>query len=374
MRLYHLCIAAWFSGLSLSGATGNSALKADVVDFGTGSNSFSLTFEAVENPSNSADTNDWGAVGYSFGMSRYEISEGMIDAYNAHSENSAFPIFYDSTPRGADKPATSITWNEAARFVNWLNTSKGYSAAYLFPGPNNSNISSWTEDHPDDWNPLNPYRSKRAVYVLPTLDEWYKAAYYDPALNDGDGGYWKYAVKTNTDPTPVTGGTGQDEVVYGNGVSGSPADITNAGGLSAYGVMAMNGNVWEWTETPEGDGYYTGSSQRGFVGGSWADMTADSFDSSQVLFKRPNVSYLQAGFRVVSLLDFNGGGDFSGGGDSFGGGDFGGAGDGGFSGLSSTVPEPGSLLFVCGSAALALRRRWKGRRPVPSIRAAVSRL
>ena len=25
-----------------------------------------------------------------------------------------------------------------------------------------------------------------------------------------------------------------------------PADITNAGGLSKYGTMAQNGNVWEW--------------------------------------------------------------------------------------------------------------------------------
>ena len=34
--------------------------------------------------------------------------------------------------RGADKPATSVSWNEAARFINSLNTSAGSTPAYKF--------------------------------------------------------------------------------------------------------------------------------------------------------------------------------------------------------------------------------------------------
>jgi sulfatase modifying factor 1 len=34
--------------------------------------------------------------------------------------------------RGPNKPATNISWKEAARFVNWLNTSTGGFAAYKF--------------------------------------------------------------------------------------------------------------------------------------------------------------------------------------------------------------------------------------------------
>ena len=58
---------------------------ADVVTFGSGSNTFTLTFEAVEDQGNLADSTGFGAVGYSFGMSRYEVTERMIDVYNSAS-------------------------------------------------------------------------------------------------------------------------------------------------------------------------------------------------------------------------------------------------------------------------------------------------
>ena len=50
-----------------------------------------------------------------------EVSEQMIADYNIYS---AGPTITKDT-RGANKPATGVSWNEAARFVNWLNTSQG---------------------------------------------------------------------------------------------------------------------------------------------------------------------------------------------------------------------------------------------------------
>jgi formylglycine-generating enzyme required for sulfatase activity len=37
-----------------------------------------------------------------------------------------------STGNGANRPATGVSWNEAARYVNWLNTSNGLAPAYKF--------------------------------------------------------------------------------------------------------------------------------------------------------------------------------------------------------------------------------------------------
>jgi sulfatase modifying factor 1 len=325
--------------------------SADVVTFGSGSNTFTLTFEAVEDLGNAADSNGFGAVGYAFGMSRYEISEKMIDVYNSFASNPLFQIAYDDSGRGANKPATSITWNEAARFVNWLNTSRGYRPAYNFQSEDESNIVPWTDspEDIDDFQEDNPYRSMGAAYVLPSLDEWFKAAYYSPTLNAGAGGYWDYSVKTNSTPNSVTGGTGATDVVYGHGVEGSPADVTNAGGLSEYNIMAMNGNAWEWTESPENGRYGSGASDRAIVGGSWADMTATDFRRERVLYNSPEFNLAQAGFRVVSLepLDFAGGGD-----------------DGGIVPFGdSTVPEP-SICFLCGtlSLAAACRKKLTGQR------------
>ncbi|MGV2338871.1 MAG UNVERIFIED_CONTAM: hypothetical protein LVR18_34270 [Planctomycetaceae bacterium] len=89
------------------------------------------------------------------------------------------------------------------------------------------------------------------MYALPTPCEWHKVACYSPALNGGAGGYYRYAVASDTAPTPVASGVDPNTTVYGfNGSGIGPADITQAGGLSSYGVMCMNGNVWELNESP----------------------------------------------------------------------------------------------------------------------------
>jgi hypothetical protein len=105
----------------------------------------------------------------------------MIDKANAEGG-----LGITKNTRGADKPATSVSWNQAARFVNWLNTSSGSTPAYKFaiqPGEagyiQNTNIELWTISDAG-YNPNNLYRNSLARYFLPSVDEWYKAAYYDP--------------------------------------------------------------------------------------------------------------------------------------------------------------------------------------------------
>jgi len=80
------------------------------------------------------------------------------------------------------------------------------------------------------------------VYFLPSVDEWYKAAYYDPT----GGAYYDYPTGSNTAPTPVASGTAAGTAVYSGQVG--PANITLAGGLSPYGTMGQGGNVYEWDE------------------------------------------------------------------------------------------------------------------------------
>ena len=64
---------------------------------------------------------------YSYRMGKFEISEQMIDKANAEG---GLGITKDT--RGLNKPATSVSWNEAATFVNWLNTSTLHTPAYKF--------------------------------------------------------------------------------------------------------------------------------------------------------------------------------------------------------------------------------------------------
>jgi hypothetical protein len=104
--------------------------------FGSGANAFNIDFVTIGNPGNAADTtgdpNPAGSVPYTYRIGKFEISEEMIDKANAVG---GLAIIHDI--RGAEKPATSMSWYDAAKFVNWLNTSIGAQPAYRFDGSGN---------------------------------------------------------------------------------------------------------------------------------------------------------------------------------------------------------------------------------------------
>ena len=94
-----------------------SAAQAAVVSFGSGEYAFQMEFVTIGNPGNLADTtgtpNPAGAVGYEYGIGKFEVSEDMITKFNASQS-----LQITKETRGTAKPATNISWNEAARFVN----------------------------------------------------------------------------------------------------------------------------------------------------------------------------------------------------------------------------------------------------------------
>jgi formylglycine-generating enzyme required for sulfatase activity len=275
---------------------------AAVVSFGSGGNSFSMEFVTIGNPNNAPDTtgdpNPAGAVGYTYGIGKFEVSEDMIDKYNSAFGNAnSLTITKDS--RGANKPATGVSWNEAARFVNWLNTSTGGFAAYKFTTNGvNDNIALWTAADTLDYDSANPYRSKRATYVLPSYNEWYKAAYYNPSNST----YYNFPNGSDTAPTAVASGTTANTAVF-KGQS-EPADVDQAGGLSPYGVMGLGGNVNEWEESSFDLANNSDSSIRGIRGGNWDDSFAPLGSSSRNnsdVNGYPSDEYPYVGFRVASL-------------------------------------------------------------------------
>jgi formylglycine-generating enzyme required for sulfatase activity len=292
-RLIALLLTVHFCTASADRALGDT--------FGSGANTFDIEFVTIGNPGNAADdinaNPDFaGSVPYVYRMGKFEISEQMIAKANAEG---GLGISKDT--RGPDKPGTPVNWNEAARFVNWLNTSSGSAPAYKFtrqPGEvgysANANIELWTVGDAG-YNPNNLYRNSLARFFLPSVDEWYKAAYYDPT----SGVYYDYPTGSDSAPTRVASGTAAGTAVY-NGQPG-PADITLAGGLSPYGTMGQGGNVYEWEETDFDlvNGPIPSLSARGVRGGNWL------FNSSILLSSsRGNTSPTSAsnfGFRVASI-------------------------------------------------------------------------
>ena len=233
-------------------------------------------------------------------MGKFEVSEDIITKYNANFVTTNGLVITKDTRR-PDKPATSVSWNEAARFVNWLNTSTGGFAAYNATGGVNSDITPWTALDTLDFDANNPYRSVRNNFVLPSMDEWYKAAYYEPTANGGLGGYFNFPNGSDTAPTAVASGTATNTAVYGQTVAQGPADIMSAGGLSPYGIMGLGGNVFEWEETAFSLNNSSGSSDRGFRGGDWNDVSLDLSSSIRSNGNPAGGNVRLFGFRVASL-------------------------------------------------------------------------
>jgi len=272
--------------------------------FGSGAYSFSMEFVTISNPNNLADTagtpNPAGSVPYIYNLGKYEVSRDMVlKASTAGGLGLTLADMTDRGGNGADKPAAGISWNQAARFVNWLNASKGFAPAYNFSTSGaNDHISVWaTGQHIDN----NRFRHKAAYYFLPTIDEWYKGAYFDPNKNGGLGGYWLYPTRSNDAPAYSSGGTVANTAIYGGQIG--PADIYNAGGLSAYGTMGQGGNVWEWMETANDLFNDVPDELRTFRGGAFDNINTDTYQ--QAIFNsfghQPNDQNLINGFRVAMI-------------------------------------------------------------------------
>jgi formylglycine-generating enzyme required for sulfatase activity len=155
---------------------------------------------------------------------------------------------------------------------------------------------------------LNPYRNSLAKYFLPSYNEWYKAAYYNP----DNSTYYNFPNGSDTMPVSVESGTDNNTAVYTvfdqsyNPIPGSPngpADVDKAGGLSPFGVMGLGGNVFEWEESSGDLANSSGSSSRGIRGGSWdvglgSGPLSSSARSGQAL-AGDGLNFI--GFRVASL-------------------------------------------------------------------------
>ena len=302
-------------GFTLAGVLALTITSAHADTFGSGADTFIIDFVDIGNAGNTDDlgagggiySTPYGGVSYGYRMGTYEISQDAITKATASGLGSVVAGSW-----GASQPAADMTWFEAAAFVNFLNTSTGHQAAYQLTGV--TALTPWASV--DAWQAggENLYRHKDAYYFLPSEDEWYKAAYHQ---NDGvSANYWDYATGSNSIPTAVASGTGAGTAVY-DGAAGSPAAVNNDGGLSAYGTMGQNGNVWEWDESA-----FDGISEfRAVSGGGWLNTESDLRSSMTQPLVAPSFSNFVVGFRVAS------------------------------------VPEPTSALLLLGSGAMLLLRR-----------------
>lgn len=168
-------------------------------------------------------------------------------------------------------------------------------------------------------------RSSSSKFWIPSEDEWYKAAFFDPAIGGGSGGYWTYATRSNTPPGNAIGGlpnqvnyrayagpqTGiVDDTIYSVTQSATfhtdQNYLTDAGAYtssqSAFGTYDQNGNAAEWNEAiPVFSGWPPGSA-RGVRGGWWSiyfdsNLRSNVRDGFDPLTESANI-----GFRLATSV------------------------------------------------------------------------
>ena len=282
-----------------------------------------IQWVTVGDPGNTADTDPagFGAVAASFQIMRYEFTnQQYADFLNAVAATDTYSLYNSrmaSSDRGGivqrglsgtfsyavktnmgDKPVICVSWFDAARVANWYQngaagTSSTETGAYTLSG----NVNG---------QPVAVNSGAR--FFIPTVDQWYKAAFYKGGGTDA--GYWNYATQSDTAPTSVSAGatgigsagsTGNyanyAAAAGWNGLTGDVTTIGTNGGLGAYGTFDMSGNLNEWNDY---DGITTGL-YRGIWGGSWNGV-ADDLSSSHSVDYAPTQESTTIGFRLASPL------------------------------------------------------------------------
>jgi sulfatase modifying factor 1 len=296
------------------------ALLALLAAFSADARAVTINWTTVGDPGNAADTTvmaldfttGYGAVPYTYNMDKYEVTisqyagflngVGATDTYSLYNSTMANPGFGGITRSGSsgsysysvrtgygNLPETYVSWGDAARFANWLSNGQ----------PTGAQNASSTEDGSyflngaiTDAALTAVTRSAGATIVIASEDEWYKAAYYNPATSS----YFQYPTGSNTLPSNAFLDAGNN--VNFNNNSLNPPLFTDVGhfatSASPSGTFDQGGNVWEWTEGLVID------SVRVMRGGAFVSPSVD-ISSSRRLYIRPSNEGAVAGFRVASL-------------------------------------------------------------------------
>jgi hypothetical protein len=314
------------------GAPGNPAVA--IVPF-----SDAIYKSCDEAPNTPAGCQAVGGVTYGFGIGELEITVAQYVAflntadpggtneqklYSSTESSSAWPRFGQidfsakggpgrhysvASPEWAEKPYGFANFLRSARFANSLSNGKVLSKKTTAEAGWNVTsykvrLSPETETGMYDMGKRAPRRTAKSGFVVPSQDEWIKAAYYDPN-GGGTYSYWKYPTnagvfgdKTATAPAPATldpsngnvtnaattqplaiyhqtskekeppvpapswcpatqsaeacaivNPFGLDSTLYGEAFQGSLGTVGQALTRSPWGTLDQGGNVVEWTDT-----------------------------------------------------------------------------------------------------------------------------
>jgi len=197
-----------------------------------------------------------GAVNGPYKIGKYEVTSSQYsaflnavarttDTYGLYHQNmgggcgiqrtgSAGDYDYWVSEGWEDRPVNYVSWGDAARFANWLHNGQPTGLQDLTTTEDGSYFVNGAETNSEL---MSVTREPDATYVIPSEDEWYKAAFHK---NNGvTSDYWDYPTSSDTiDPSMAN---------Y-NRSNGDTTDVGSFPYPSPYGTYDQGGNLWEWTE------------------------------------------------------------------------------------------------------------------------------
>jgi sulfatase modifying factor 1 len=290
-----------------------------------------IAWTPVGNPGNANDSTGYGSVGYSYSIDKYDVTVGQYtaflksvaatDTYGLYNPSMATDLniagiaqsgssgsyAYGVIGSSANLPITYVSWGDAARFSNWLqNGQPGLGGPAVPQNASSTEDGAYTLNGAISAAALNAVtRNAVATIFIPSENEWYKAAYYNPA-----GSYNQYPFSSNTIPTSAMPGStpntanirsnsGAFAVTGSTSYSSSSQNyLTDVGAYTAsaspYGAYDMGGDVFQWNEA------LISGSFRGLRGGSW-NYFSNFLASSYRVFNNPTLEYFDIGFRVAMV-------------------------------------------------------------------------
>ena len=282
----------------------------------------------------------YGAVAYEYGISRHETTLGQYAAFlNAVAKTDTYGLYSPgmasntdvagitrsgisgsytySVTGSASRPVTYVNWFDAARFANWIHNGQ----------PTGMQAAATTEDGAYTLNGATSgvgiSRNVGATVWLPSENEWFKAAYYDPTHMAGAGGYWLYPTQSDAlagNTIGVAASANYRDGDYARDQNGLLSNLTDAGAFgtnsdSYYGTFDQGGNVAEINDSVQW-GFL-----RGLRGGGYGDDALGLRSSTSSIVGTNEESFI--GFRLAG----------------------------------SPIPEPTTAILTLLSATAMLRRR-----------------
>lgn len=165
-----------------------------------------------------------------------------------------FQYTLDTTsPASGMQPVGGISWRAAAMYCNWLHNGQSSDWSTLLDGAYDVATFGRSAQEPLNYTDAPGHRPD-ARFWIPTLDEWMKAAYYDPnRAGPGQGGWWRYVNRSDAPPTVGPPGTGTTSAGLYDYQNNTPAFWSLPLGSypdqqSAFGLFDTSGGASELGE------------------------------------------------------------------------------------------------------------------------------